>query len=70
MMSLSDDLRRLAAYYKGLAEQSADPRFREGFANLAARYDAIAAWREVVEQTAHLQPEGLAVAHSPGEAFG
>jgi hypothetical protein len=49
MMKLSDDLRRLVACYRGLAERSAHPRLREGFANLAARYDAIAARREAFE---------------------
>jgi hypothetical protein len=57
MVNLSEDFRGLAVCYQELAERSAHPRFREGFANLAARYDIIAAWREAFEQTAHLPPE-------------
>ena len=38
MVNLSEDFRGLAVCYQELAERSAHPRFREGFANLAARY--------------------------------
>jgi hypothetical protein len=49
MIKLSEDIRALAACYQRLAERSINPRFREGFARLAARYEAIAARREAAE---------------------
>jgi hypothetical protein len=49
MTKLSKDIRNLAACYQRLAERSINPRFQEGFARLAVRYDAIAARREAAE---------------------
>jgi hypothetical protein len=57
MMNLSEDIRSLVACYQRLAERSTHLHFREGFAKLAARYDAIAAWREAVERSAAFDPE-------------
>jgi hypothetical protein len=59
MIRVSEDFRHLAALHQGLVERSAQPQFKERFAMLAARYEAIAAWREAVERAAALDPPGF-----------
>jgi hypothetical protein len=57
MRNLAEDIRRLGTCYRELAERSAHPHFREGFAKLAAYYDSIAAWREAIERSAAFNRE-------------
>lgn len=51
MMDLVETIRRISACYQALSEQSTtQPRFRDRFASLAARYGAIAVRQEAAEK--------------------